>query len=261
MSLRAGADWRGGLLWLVSLVCGAAALWLPALPQPQDYHDFADDRTLIGVDNSLNVLSNLPFLVAGLWGLALILRGAGQFASRRERLPYLVFFLGATLTCLGSSYYHLAPDNARLVWDRLPMTLGFSGLLAAAFSERVRQDWGERALAPLLALGVFTVIYWHWTERQGAGNVLPYVIFQGWAVLLIVVLLAVYPARRFSHGHLLAWAAVWYALAKMTETFDDAIFARLGGVLSGHSLKHVLAALGIFAIVWQLRLRQPLRPG
>ncbi len=136
------------------------------------------------------------------------------------------------------------------------MTLGFSGLVAAAIGERIDARLGLRALWPLLAIGVMSVLYWYATERAGAGNVIPYGIFQGWAVLVIVMLIAFFPARRYSHGKYLAWAAVWYGLAKIFETFDLQIFRLLGGALSGHSIKHVLAALGVFAIVWQLRLRR-----
>jgi hypothetical protein len=211
------------------------------------------------VANFLNVVSNFPFLVAGAWGLALIFRGQGAFLDQREQLPYLVFFLGALLTCVGSAYYHAAPDNARLVWDRLPMTLGFAGLVAAALAERLDLKLGQRSLWPLLGLGVFTVLFWYGTERAGAGNVMPYGVYQGWSVLVIVLVLACFPAARYSHGSLLAWAAIWYGAAKVFETFDLQIYRLLGGTLSGHTIKHAVAALAVFAIVRQLRLRQPLR--
>jgi hypothetical protein len=249
--------WRRLALLVVTLACLVAAIALPAMPQPSSYHVFADGRTLSGVENFFNVVSNLPFLVAGAWGLALIFRGGGRFRDARERLPYRVFFLGALLTGFGSAYYHLAPDNMRLVWDRLPMTLGFAGLVAAAAGERLDPALGRRALWPLLAVGMVTVMYWYASERAGAGNVVPYGLYQAWSVLVIVLLIAWFPATRYSHGRYLAWAALWYGLAKMFETFDLQIYRLLGDVVSGHSIKHLLAALGVFAIVWQLRLRRP----
>jgi hypothetical protein len=252
--------WRGKALLLITLACVVGAIFAPAMPQPQAYHQFADIRAWCGVVNFLNVISNAPFLVAGAWGLAVVFRRDGAFIDSREQLPYLVFFLGALLTSFGSAYYHLAPDNPRLVWDRLPMTLGFAGLVAAAIAERMDFRLGLRTLWPLLAVGVFTVIYWYGTERAGAGNVMPYGIYQGWSILIIVLVLAWYPATRYTHGRMLAWAAIWYGLAKVFETFDRQIFDLLGGVVSGHSIKHVLAAIGVFAIVRQLQLRQPLKP-
>jgi hypothetical protein len=254
------ATWRGKLLLLITVACVAAAILLPAMPQPLSYHQFADCRTLFGVTNFFNVSSNLPFLVAGAWGLVIIFQGGGNFIEPREQLPYLVFFLGALLTCLGSAYYHAAPDNTRLVWDRLPMTLGFAGLVAAALAERLNLRLGQRALWPLLAMGVITVLYWYGSERTGAGNVMPYGVYQGWSILIIVLVLIWYPAMRYTHGSLLAWAAIWYGLAKLFETFDLQVYRLLGGTLSGHTIKHLVAAIAVFAIVWQLRLRQVLPP-
>jgi hypothetical protein len=254
-------DWRVWLLIGSLVACAIAAVLVPRMAQPLSYHAFADCRVFWAIPNFLNVLSNLPFLIAGGWGIALILAGGGRFIEQRESLPYLVFFLGALLTSFGSAYYHLAPDNARLVWDRLPMTLGFAGLVSAAIAERAHLNIGLRMLWPLLALGAFTVLYWYAGEVAGVGNVIPYGLYQGWSILAIVLLITLFPATRYSHGRYLAWAAAWYGLAKVFETFDLQVYRLLGGAVSGHSIKHVLAAAGVFAIVWQLRLRQPLRPG
>jgi hypothetical protein len=248
-------QWRGWLIGAISIVFLLAALLVPPMPQPLSYHAFADCRTFFGVVNFFNVVSNLPFLVGGALGLRVIWSGRATFIDPREQLPYLVFFLGALLTCFGSAYYHAAPDNARLVWDRLPMTLGFAGLVSATIAERVDQKHGRQMLWPLLLLGVFTVVYWYGTELRGAGNIIPYAAYQAWSVLFIVLLLLAYPARRYTHGALLGWAAAWYGLAKVFETFDLQIYRMLGGTLSGHTIKHVLASFAVFAIVRQLRVR------
>jgi hypothetical protein len=232
-----------------------AALLVPPMPQPLSYHAFADCRTFFGFVNFFNVVSNVPFLIGGVLGLRLIWSGGVTFIDAREQLPYLVFFLGAVLTCFGSAYYHGAPDNARLVWDRLPMTLGFAGLVAATVTERVSPKLGRLSLWPLLLLGVFTVMYWYDSELRGAGNVIPYGAYQVWSVVVIVMLLLAYPAQRYTHGALLGWAAAWYGLAKVFETFDLQVYRLLGSTLSGHTIKHVLASFAVFAIVRQLRVR------
>jgi hypothetical protein len=250
--------WRGWVLAGSAGVFIFAAWFVPAMPQPLSYHAFADCRTIWSIPNFFNVLSNLPFLLGGALGLALIWKGGGRFIDQREQLPYMIFFLGALLTSFGSAYYHAAPDNARLVWDRLPMTLGFAGLVAAATAERANLVLGLRALWPLLLLGAATVLYWYGTERVGAGNIIPYAAYQGWSILVIVLLIAVFPARRYSHGGLLVWAAVWYGLAKLFESFDLAVYRMLGGTLSGHTIKHLLAAGAVFAVLRQLRLRRAL---
>lgn len=249
---------RLSLLAASAVLCAIAAVVVPPMAQPLSYHEFADCRTIWSIPNFFNVLSNLPFLIGGVLGIALIWQGGGAFLDPREQLPYLVFFLGALLTSFGSAYYHLAPDNPRLVWDRLPMTLGFAGLVAAAVAERASLRLGLRSLWPLLAVGAGTVIYWYATERLGRGNLMPYAIYQGWSILVIVLLIVAFPAVRYSHGGLLVWAAGWYGLAKFFETFDLAIYRLLGGTLSGHTIKHVLASFAVFAIVRQLRMRRAL---
>jgi hypothetical protein len=250
--------WRGWLLAGFTAVLAIAAFVVPAMPQPLSYHAFADCRAIWSIPNFFNVVSNLPFLAGGALGLAQVYRGDGRFIDPREQLPYLVFFLGALLTCFGSAYYHAAPDNPRLVWDRLPMTLGFAGLVSAAIAERVGLQLGLRALWPLLGLGVASVIYWYATERAGAGNVIPYFAYQAWSIAVIVLLIATFPARRYSHGSMLLWAAVFYGVAKIFEMFDLAVYRMLGGTLSGHTIKHLFAAAAVFAVVRQLRLRRPL---
>ncbi len=255
MSLRWGdIGWRGWALLMVTVACAATAFLLPGMPQPQDYHDFADSRGYLGIANFQNVVSNLPFLFAGAWGLLLVLRGGGRFIESRERWPYGVFFLGALLTCFGSAYYHLAPGDQPLVWDRLPMTLGFAGLVSAALAERAHLGFGLRSIWLLIALGISSVTYW-----INYDNVIPYGVYQGWSILVIVLLMVCYPATRYDRGYLLVWAAVWYGLAKLLETFDQQVYELTGEAVSGHAIKHLLAALGVFAIVWQLRLRRPMQ--
>jgi hypothetical protein len=252
---RPASDWRVWLIGAITAIFLVAAVVAPAMPQPLSYHAFADCRAFLGITNFLNVISNVPFFMAGAMGLALIWRGRVDFIDEREQLPYLVFFLGALITCLGSAWYHAAPDNSRLVWDRLPMTLAFAGLVAAAVAERMDLKLGLRSLWPLLLLGVITVFYWYGTERLGRGNLIPYGAYQAWAIVMIVVLMLAYPARRYSHGRLLAWAAGWYGLAKVFETFDLQIYRVTDSLVSGHTIKHVLASFAVFAIVRQLRLR------
>lgn len=249
---------RGLVLLGITLASVLAALFVPAMPQPLSYHDFADCRPFLDVPNFLNVMSNVPFVWAGALGIVAVWRGGPQqFIDVREKLPYFVFFFGAVLTCFGSMYYHLAPDNPRLVWDRLPMTLGFGGLVAAATAERVQLEIGLRSLWPLVIGGIASVLYWYATERAGAGNLIPYAIYQGWAILIVFVLLLGFPAQRYTQAHFLWWAVGLYALAKVAETFDLAIY-RWGEIASGHTIKHLLAAGAVYAVVLQIRRREPI---
>jgi hypothetical protein len=244
----------------VTAIAAIAVMFVPRIPQPTDYHNFADQRAWFGVPNFLNVASNLPFLFVGLWGLRLTLKHAGDgrvaFTSPLERWPYAILAAGVVLTFFGSSYYHLAPDNARLVWDRLPMTIGFMSLLAAMLMERVGVRGGLIALLPLLLLGAASVLYWYATELRGAGDLRLYLMVQFYTLVLVLLILWLFPAR-YTRGSDLVIAMGFYVLAKVLEILDRPIY-RLGGIVSGHTLKHLAAAIGIYWIFRMVARRRPI---
>jgi hypothetical protein len=223
-----------------------------------DYHDFADHRSVAGIDNFLDVTSNLGFLVVAIVGLAIVFRPDTCFARPAERWPYAVFFAGMLLTALGSAYYHLAPDNERLFWDRLPMTVAFMSLIAAQIAERVSLRAGLLLLPPMVLLGIASVVYWLASERAGAGNVVPYAVLQAYAVVALLLMTWALPSR-YTRGGALYWVFAGYVLAKLFETFDREVLA-FGHLISGHTLKHVAAALAGLVVCQMLR-RRTLRAG
>jgi len=87
----------------ITVLAVAAALLIPAMPQPLDYHDFSDKRALFGVANFLDVASNAAFLLVGVAGLGVTLGRRARFEFSVERWPYVVFFAGVLLTAAGSS--------------------------------------------------------------------------------------------------------------------------------------------------------------
>ena len=253
LSRRAG-------LWpflLLGIVIATAALIAPRADLPPSYHHFADQRSLLGVPNFGDVASNLAFLAAGLWGLAFLFRKSAreQFFDPYERWPYFVVFLGLFLTAFGSAYYHLAPDNDRLVWDRLLMTVVFMPLVAALIAERVNVKLGLWLLPVLTAVGIGSVIQWHWTVRQGAGDLRFFGAVQLYAVLALFIVLLLPP--RYTRGSDLLVVAGLYVLAKVCELADRQIFS-LGYLVSGHTLKHLASGAAGFWIPRMLQKREPL---
>ncbi|GIX28577.1 MAG: membrane protein [Burkholderiales bacterium] len=240
---------------VLGLFVAAVALLAPAYPQPQAYHAFADARAFLGVSNFANVVSNAGFLAVGWLGLR-FLRGPGRLAFLEERghWPYLAFFAGAVLTGLGSAYYHWAPTDDTLAWDRAAMTLVFSALVAAALADRSDSKAVLPAFLLIAALGVGTVAYWRASAALGAENVLPYLAFQAAACAATLTLTAL-PSRYTRRGDL--WAAfLLYAAALTAEWHDHAIFA-LGYGVSGHTLKHLLAAAAMYWVLRMLMRRAP----
>lgn len=250
LSIRQGSV----LLWILAAINVIGLAFTPPIAQPVEYHQFADQRTLAGIPNALNVLSNVGFLVVGVWGVLFVAGSHNAFADPIERLPYLIFFVGVALTCFGSSYYHLAPDNNRLVWDRLPMTVGFTALYAAVLGERVSLRFAMRALPFFLFVGIASVLYWGWSENAGRGDLRPYVFVQFFPVLTIPLLLWLFPARYTHRGHLLLAVAI-YGSAKVFELFDAEILAAFR--VSGHSLKHLAAAVATYFVLRMLQKREP----
>jgi len=243
---------RSKLWLLVGITFGvivAVFALVPPLAQPQTYHDFADPRGVWGIPNFGDVMSNTPFFFAGLFGLWVMLKrvGLGPW-SEDARLPLAVFFTGVFLVAPGSAYYHLAPDNATLFWDRLPMTVAFMGLMAAVITDRVNSDKGVRIVLPaLIIFGAGSAIYWHITDDLRA-----YLLVQFLPVLIIPLIMLLWP-----HGKWITWRAilgvfVFYTLAKLTEHFDAEVLELMGGAISGHTIKHVFAALGPVAVACTL---------
>jgi len=248
--MRAGVIRHWRLVVLLLVLFAALALILAAGPISQDLrlHAYADDRAALGMPNFFNVVSNVAFLLVGL---------AGLFAGRGGRISgasrsWFVLFLGIALVCFGSAYYHWNPNNATLVWDRLPMTLAFMGFLVAVASEHLGERLERMLLAPALIVGIASVLWWDHTD-----DLRFYIWVQLSPFLAIVVLLLAYPGR-YTHRAYLWYGLVLYALAKISEGFDREIYSLTAQALSGHVLKHLLAACAVFVIYLMLLRRSAL---
>lgn len=224
-------------------------LGLKPIPQRLDYHAFADDRTWAGIPNALNVLSNIPFFLVAMAGLNWLRRWDAVY-DQELRPAYLTLFLGLAATALGSAYYHWAPTSETLFWDRLPIALSFMGLFAAIIGERMGPRIGARLLAPLVLYAAGSVLYWHLSD-----DLRPYAIAQFFPLLAIPMLLSLFPAR-FTRGAMLLVAIGGYVFAKLIEHADVTIYG-VGQVVSGHTLKHLAAALGAWLVVHMLASRRP----
>jgi hypothetical protein len=253
--------WRHWILLAAVLAIVAGALLFPRIPQDPAYHNFADHRRILGIPNFFDVTSNLFFLLVGLAGMQFVhatsLGEWSPFSDPVNRWSYFIFFVAVGSTAFGSGYYHLHPNNETLAWDRLPMAIGFLALLAAILCERTMPRNTPRHWVFLLPIaGAATVFYWQATERRGNGDLRPYAVAQfGTLVLILLVLILFRP--RFTRGADFYVALALYGLAKALEAADRPIFSA-GGLVSGHSLKHVAAAVSTYWIQRMLKLRAPL---
>ncbi len=237
--------WR---LWIVLTIAAVAViglLFIPRIPQDPAYHRFADDRILFAVSNFCNVVTNIPFVLVGLFGLP----RRSQAAALRT--GYLIVCLGVVLVGMGSAYYHLAPSTPTLTWDRLPMTIVFMALFSTIIENRVSSRAGKILLWPLIVVGAASVGYWHLSELQGNGDLRAYGLVQFLPMVLIPLILILYPSGSL-RSSFLWWMLVTYVLSKIAEHFDVWIFEATG-TISGHSMKHLLASLAVWCFLLSYR--------
>lgn len=217
----------------------------PPIIQNQDYHQFVDTRSFMGIPNAMDVLTNLCFLAVGLAGILESIKRKAMVTFR----SWQWFFISILLIAPGSAFYHWAPTDSTLVWDRLPMSMGFMALYVILLSEFV-SDRFIKILIPALVVGIFSVLVWWLTT-----DLRFYFWIQFSSFISIPVILLLFPSR-FTHQYWYYISLGFYTLAKVAEVKDKEIFMATNEILSGHSLKHILAAVGLMGLAWMLRVRR-----
>jgi hypothetical protein len=186
------------------------------------------------------VISNLPFIMVGIYGAILISKSS---VSKSISIMYYCLFLGIMLIGFGSAFYHIQPNNERLVWDRIPMTIVFMAFLSATIAECIDLKSAKLLLFPLIVIGISSVIWWSYTESLGMGDLRFYGAVQFYPVGFILLTLILFPSKSNNRTlRLFAWVVIWYIVAKVFEYFDKEIMYHTS-FISGHSLKHLAAAI------------------
>lgn len=246
------------LCLLLLLAALAGFIWaLPRIPQPSEYHQFADQRGCFGLLNCLDTASNVLFVLVGVAGLHFI-NGSSErrvFIEQGEALPYTLFFFAVILVGFASGFYHLAPDNGRLLWDRGAIALAFMAWLAAILCERVSLAAGLRLLPLLIAAGLGSVAWWGISEAHGLGDLRFYGLMQLAPSLLIPLLLWLYPPRYSGDRDILVVIGL-YGLALLCDLSDRPIFSLTGGLISGHTAKHLVAVSATYWVMRHLQRRK-----
>ena len=239
------------LIWSITLVALIGIFFIKPISQDLGYHNFIDNKEMLGIPHFWNVLSNVPFLIVGVLGLMQFKR---LNIIAEMGVAYWLLFFGIALVAFGSGYYHLNPDNHTLVWDRLPMTIAFMSLFAIIISEFINVRLGSILLFPLVLIGIASVFYWQWTEANGVGDLRFYALVQFLPILLIPIMLLMYRSK-YSHISGYWWLLLFYVAAKALEYYDSQVFELLGALISGHSIKHVAAALGTYMLFLSYKKR------
>ena len=241
------------MLLAVATFALCAMVFVDPIRQDPAYHDFADQTIVFGIAHFWNVFSNLPFVLVGLAGLVTLRNGVPAGGLAESKLALRTFFGSIVLVGIGSAYYHLAPTNYSLLWDRLPMTVAFMAFFSIIISEHISIEGGQRLLFPLVLAGVGSVLYWYSTELSGVGDLRWYALIQFLPMLIIPFILLAWDSSFLESKWIWMILGV-YALSKGTEFFDADVF--LFTSFGGHAIKHVLAAIGPYIFYVALQHRQ-----
>ncbi len=244
--------WKHYLPYAAMLLIAGAMLVHGPIAQPDNYHAFADTREFAHLPNAADVASNFGFLIVGVWGLWAFRRPASRSALGAAWPGYATFFIGVALTAIGSGYYHLEPDNARLFWDRLPIAIACGGLLAAGYADAY-QRIAKPVLPAMLGAAALSVLWWSVTDASGVGDLRPYLLIQVAPLVMIPLWqwAAGAPRRdRVAFGV----AILLYVFAKVFELHDHDVFNGLA-IISGHTIKHLLAVAAAAVLTISVVLR------
>lgn len=218
------------------------------IPQCQSYMEFADKDKMLGIENAFDVISNFPFLLVGLLGLKKISQSETLKIEHENLISYQLFFLALVLMTFGSVYFHLSPSNDTLFWDRLPMGVSFMALVSIVIGEFFSASKGRASLIPLQLISIMSVSYWLYTESIEASDLRFWVFIQFYPMILIIFLLMKFPLK-YTHKIGYWWVLGLYALAKVFELYDKEVFDLLSHKVSGHTLKHLIAGIGVYILL------------
>jgi hypothetical protein len=232
------------LLGLACPVLLIVALIGPHIAQPAHIHDYADQRALWGIPCALDVLSNLPFALMGALGLLQLARLPREALDRGQRFCAALFFAGLLVTAVGSSWYHLRADDPGLAVDRVAMSVAFAGLLGLVAATRISGRSGIGLALALLVLAPLSVFVWLFT-----GNVLAWAVVQFGGLLLVLLLPATVPPLPGALDVRWMLVVAAYAIAKLFEVADHVVYEATGQLFSGHTAKHVVAALAAWPVL------------
>ncbi|WP_298544477.1 ceramidase domain-containing protein [uncultured Aquimarina sp.] len=226
------------LLFVLGVIAVMTMFFIDPIIQNESYHLFNDNRSFVNIPNFWNVISNYPFLIVGGLGVIYFMQ------SKKPEISYVLLFLGIILVAIGSGYYHLFPSSQSLVWDRLPMTIVFMTLFSIVIKEFVSVRLGRLVLFPLILVGMSSILYWAFGK---SGDLRFYALIQFYPMLAIPIILIFFKSK-YNKGIEYWILLTSYIIAKILEYFDAEIYLFLE-FISGHSLKHIVAAIGLYVLL------------
>lgn len=238
------------LCCVASLIGLILLLATPRIPHSSTHHIFADMRNFLGVPNTLNVLTTYPYLLIGVPGLVFCLSGSCFGISLKgEVWGWVLFYVGIATAAFGSAYYHLKPDDDRVIWDRLPMMISTASLLCNLIIERVDERVGISWLISLLMLVSVSAVF-----ERAFDDLRLFIIFHFIPCIAIPILVFLFPPK-YTHSAYWFWAAGFYLLSRFESLADMKVYSVDKYIISGHSLEHLCLAMVPLVLTVMLWLR------
>ncbi|XP_075672394.1 uncharacterized protein LOC142641920 isoform X2 [Castanea sativa] len=225
--------WGGALLCWLCLMFAT-----PKIPLSPKHHRYADMRNFLGVPNTLNVITNFPFLVVGVLGFVLCLqRNFFNIILRGELWGWALFYAGTAGVAFGSAYHHLKPDDNRVMWDTFPMMIAYSSLFSSFMVERMGEKIGLSSLFALLLFAFLSTAYgitYNDLRLCMTFQLIPSVAIPGMMYVF---------QPKYTHSRYWLFAAGIHVLAKFEGVADKKIYRANRYIISGHSLEHLCLAI------------------
>ena len=213
------------LLVICSIIFTVGMFFVPPIPQDENYHNFADKRMMFGIPNTFDVLSNMLFFVAGIYGIYVLMWHSHDAFHRGDCvIPWWVMFMASSTIAVGSAYYHWHPTTRTLFWDRLPMTISFMSIVDIIIAERISLRVARMLYLPLLLTGIGSLVWW-----VIMADLRLYALVQFTPVVLTSLFLAFYPTK-YTHGPYMMITVFCYLLAKLCEMYDWEIFNQTNNI-------------------------------
>jgi len=242
------------LIFLAFAISTYVILFVPPFSQNCSYHHFADTSLIFGVTNFYNVITNSFFFLIGFIALYKLYINKTLIILEEVHYLYFILFAGLIFVSLGSGYYHLNPNNETLLWDRLPMSISFMALFSIVIAEFISMNLAKYLSFPLIIAGMASVLYWYVSELNGVGDLRYYILIQFLPMLIIPMILLLF-SSRFNQTKGYWFLLLLYLLAKLCEYFDTQIYTFLE-YISGHSIKHMFAALALYILIYVYERRK-----
>jgi hypothetical protein len=226
------------------------ALFYGPISQPQEYHDFADDREILGVPNALDVMSNLAIIYPGVVGLAFIHESRNRTQVSEDEISIqITLFSGMILTFAGSVWFHLDPTDSTMLWDRLGMSVVIGSCISLLIHDMWDRNLAAKIHLPIIIASIVSVLWWPVFD-----DLRVYFIVKHHPFILFPIFLLC-GRRIYDKVSGYYWGLSMFLLATIFEFADQQIF-EITGIISGHTLKHIAAGIGLWFLMVMIRDRE-----